>query len=107
MEEVELDLRLLGRFTKPVAAQYQEILENTGITVRVVDTSNPGLRGGLIMVQLLVPKDDYEKSVMIITAFEKRNTSSVAEETIELDHKVYLVMGAIIAAFLMYVINTN
>ena len=106
------NLLLVGQFNRNVGLKYQSLLQEEGIDVFVEDWSNSlEVTAGYSMIRLLVPVQDYQRSLKFIDDFEdsasKRLTESgdksvgkvLLKIILEIFIKVLIMLGIFVALF--------
>lgn len=102
------DQVLLGIFPRSDGYQYQELLEDAGIEVFVVDTSNQYMRQrSFSNVQLFVAREDQLNAERLIRDFQYDTALKFKELSARWDHKMLALFLLFLVSFVVYVIWTN
>jgi hypothetical protein len=90
-------MKLLGRFSRIVADEYEELLTTEDVDVSIEDTVNTNERDkDLTLVTLYVPEESYEKAVSIIKNFEKKSEVQLNEDSREANRVMFNILMVII-----------
>lgn len=98
------NLILLGQFNRNVGLKYQSLLQEEGIEVVIEDWSNSlEVTAGFSLVRLLVPVQDYQRSLKLIDDFEDSASKRLKESGEKAADKETLktIIGIIISALIV------
>ncbi len=102
-------MKLLGRFLREIALQYENLLNQSGIRSVIEDTSNVNTQvAGApfpILVDFFVEENNVEKAEKIIKNFESSAYQKVKQESESLDKVVKIIFAILFFLIFIYILG--